>query len=102
MKLKVTKSKHPTFKAGVVVGAIKPNLSDEALIIRGMDGCTYFARKHGKKFTIGGKFGDPVVELVRANPELSPEEKKKRRDMWIEIGILSICSIVLLIAGVMK
>lgn len=102
MKLKVTKSSHPSFKVGDVVSAVKPKWSDEMLIISGLDSWTYFVREQAGKLCMGGKFGDPEVVFSKVRPELSPQEKKKRRDMWIEIGILSVCSIVLLIAGVMK
>lgn len=101
MKLKVTKSEHPMFKVGDLVTAAKPNWMDK-LIISGVGNWTFFARQDGKKFTIGGKFGDPIVELVRVRPELSGEEKRKRRDMWIEIGIIAFFSAILLVAGFMK
>lgn len=101
MKLKVTKSSHPTFKVGDVVAA--RNNSDGSFMVTGLDSWVYFVRRRaGGKLCMGGKFGDPEVVFSKVKPELSPEEKKKRRDMWIEIGILSVCSIVLLIAGVMK
>lgn len=101
MKLKVTKSEHPIFKNGDVVSAARPDWMDK-LIISGVGNWTFFARQDGKKFTIGGKFGDPVVELVRVKPELSDEEKRKRRDMRIEICIIAFFSVILLVAGFMK
>lgn len=89
------------FKIGDVVNAARPEWMDR-LIISGVGNWTYFARQDGKKFTIGGKFGDPLVEMMAVKPELSDEEKRKRRDMWIEIGIIAFFSIILLVAGFIK
>lgn len=100
MKLKVMKSKHPSFKIGDIITAQEGH--GGSLIVSGLDSWVYFVGRRAGKLCMGGKFGDPEVVFSKVKPELSPEEKKKRRDMWIEIGILSVCSIVLLIAGVMK
>jgi hypothetical protein len=102
MKLKVTKSEHPSFKKGDVVEANNPQWLDNKYIISGVGNWTFFANRSGNRFSIGGKFGDPIVNLVPVKPELSDYEKAKRRDMWIEIGVVAVASIILLVAGFMK
>ncbi|AZS06393.1 hypothetical protein AAS23_gp80 [Pantoea phage vB_PagS_AAS23] len=101
MKLKCTKSNSDFFVPGAIYNAQKGKCS-KASFIRGKGDYIFVLRKVAAGYRCGGMLCDPEATFKVVKPELSPQEKKKRRDMWIEICILSVCSIVLLIAGVMK